>query len=157
VTDPELRAARTADADALLRMERAAGRAVLGHVFPPEQFPYPSDEVRDRWTRVLHDSTSTTLIATLDGLDAGFASWSGDTLHHLGVVPEVHRRGIGSVLLAHAQAAILEEHAVARLWVLVENHAAIAFYERSGWQTTDLQRRAEFPPYPDELQMTKRR
>jgi putative acetyltransferase len=47
------RQATPEDAQALLDVERAAGIAALGHIFPPGMYPFPADEVRAKWEAAL--------------------------------------------------------------------------------------------------------
>ena len=134
----EMRAATADDVDALLAMERSTNLVMLAHVFPPERFEYPAAEVRARWQRVLSDASYSCLIAAVDGVEAGYVAWAGDVIHHLGVHPTFHRRGVGTDLLVSAENAIFARHESAHLWVLIENTAAIQLYARNGWRETAL-------------------
>lgn len=136
-------------------MERATSELMLAHVFPPESFPYPSNEVLARWELVLADTTYCCLIATVDGTPAGYVAWADDLIQHLGVDPTFHRMGVATQLLATAEQSIFASTDVARLWVLVANKTAIEFYCRNSWRTTGRRRRAEFPPFPIETEMCK--
>lgn len=147
-----LRDATPSDADLLLSLERAANVPALPHIFPPDEYPYPDDDVRARWVSVLGDPSYDCHIAGVDGAEVGFVAWRDTTIHHLGVLPSAQRAGVGGALMQAALDAIAAEHAVARLWVLHENHAAIAFYEATGWTPTGASQTAEFPPYPVEVE-----
>ena len=46
------RPAREDEAGALRDLERAANLVALGHVFPPDRFPFPDDAVLARWAIV---------------------------------------------------------------------------------------------------------
>ena len=151
-----MRTATADDVDGLLAMERSTNLVMLAHVFPPERFEYPTAEVRARWQRVLSEASYSCLIATVDEVDAGYVAWAGDVIHHLGVHPNFHRRGVGTHLLASAENVIFARHELAHLWVLIANTSAVQLYARNGWQKTALRRRAEFPPFPLEVQMSKR-
>jgi RimJ/RimL family protein N-acetyltransferase len=39
-----------------------------------------------------------------------------------------------------------------RLWCLAENHRARRLYDRLGWRPTGVERAAEWPPHPVELE-----
>ena len=49
------RAASRDDLVALRDLERAANLAALGHVFPPERYPFPDDDVLARWALLFED------------------------------------------------------------------------------------------------------
>jgi hypothetical protein len=61
----ELRSAKPSDAALLQGMEQATSVRLLSHIFPPERFPYPAEEVRARWTGVLASEAYSCLIANL--------------------------------------------------------------------------------------------
>lgn len=74
----------------------------LPHWFGFEQANVDSAAVADR---------SPTVIASLDGADVGFLtlvhhSAHAAEIHVMGVLPEHHRRGIGRLLVAHAEASL---------------------------------------------------
>ncbi|WP_285309583.1 GNAT family N-acetyltransferase [Stenotrophomonas maltophilia] len=75
-------------------------------------------------------------VALLDGVLAGFISiWLPDSfVHHLYVAPHLQRRGIGAALLhhglRHCKASVA---ATPSLKCLQSNAAALAFYQRQGW------------------------
>ena len=146
-----LRSAVPADVDELLRVEREANLPALHEVFPPDEFPYPDAEVRDRWARVLRDPCYDVMLAVDDGALVGFVAWRGAVVEHLGVHPSVQRRGLAGLLLARAVPSISPE--LPSLWVLVDNAGARAFYTQLGWRATGRARRAEFPPYPHEVEL----
>ena len=50
---PFLRRARARDAEAVFEVQRAASLAALGHIYPPDRFPYPDAEVRAHWRDAL--------------------------------------------------------------------------------------------------------
>src|SRR5437762_14230040 len=67
------RPATTADADALTALERDTNLVALAHVFP--DVPYPYDEVRERWVRLLADAEVRVEVAGPSGrLEIGRAS-----------------------------------------------------------------------------------
>lgn len=151
----ELRRARPDDAACFQLMEQATSELMLAHVFPPENFPYPSNQVRARWELVLADMAHSCLIAIVDGTPAGYVAWADDLIQHLGVDPKFHRLGVATRLLSTAEQSIFTTAEDAYVWVLVENKTAIEFYRRNSWRTTARRRRAEFHPFPIEAQMSK--
>src|SRR4249919_2288282 len=70
------RPATASDAEAL---------AALAHVFP--DVPYPTDEVRERWLRLIADpDVSVEVVGAAGRLDV-YLAWDEERLRHLGVRP----------------------------------------------------------------------
>ena len=150
-----IRRARPDESVLLTQLERAASEAELGHVFDPHRYPYPTADVERRWQDLLHDPLTSVRILEVAGKPVGFVAFDGQTVLHLGVAPEQTRRGYGSALLRNAAAEIFNGGgSVARLWVLTENTTARRFYARLGWTDTGRRRACEFPPYPEELELS---
>jgi GNAT superfamily N-acetyltransferase len=153
-TGLRIRRARPDESRLLTRLERAASEQALAHVFPPSQHPYPFSEVVRRWRRVLGDRLMHAYLLEVLDSPVGYVAFNADTVHHLGVVPDYQRRGYGTALLEFACTEIYGGGArEAFCWVLVENHAARAFYRGRGWIETGERQRSEFPPHPESLQM----
>ncbi|SFR01595.1 Ribosomal protein S18 acetylase RimI [Enterobacter sp. kpr-6] len=72
-------------------------------------------------------------VAEQDGHRVGFASVQGNNnfLHNLFVDPAFQGKGVGSALLEKVQSGFTSTGA---LKCLVENEAALGFYQRHGWQ-----------------------
>ena len=99
----QLREATTADLAALRDLERAANLAALGHVFPPDRFPFPDDAVLARWSLVLDEPGVTTLVSQDDdGSLVLFAAYDDETLRHLAVHPDHWGQGLASAAIATA-------------------------------------------------------
>lgn len=149
------RAAGTADLTALLDLERAANLAALSHVFPPERYPFPDQDVLARWALVLEDPGCVVLVADRPadrGGLAAYAAYDHTSLRHLAVHPEHW----GTGLAGHAVRAVLAAIAArggteASLWCLEENHRARRVYEHLGWRATDERQDAPWPPHPVEM------
>ena len=156
-TGIRIRRARWHEHGLLTRLERSASRAALGHVFPADDYPYPTAAVRRRWRRRLRDRMMHVRILDLFENPIGLVAYeSAGTLRHLAIVPQQARRGYGSLLLEYAIQEIFDSGAEsAQLWVLVENEGARAFYRSRGFHTTDERRDSEYPPYPRELKMVR--
>ncbi len=157
--DPTWRRAGPDDAPALLALERAASLAGLGHVFPEDRFPYPDDGVLARWSLVLDDPD--TVVDVLDATDATLdcvvAYDDAGTVRHLAVAPARWGRGLGARAVRHAEAALRAAgRRELRLWCLVENARARALYERLGWDPTGATQPAPWPPYPTEMEYSRR-
>jgi GNAT superfamily N-acetyltransferase len=143
------RRATADDAVALRDLERAANLAGLAHVFPAAQFPFPDDDVLARWRATLAEPGVTVLVT-----DGAFTSWDGDgRLRHLAVHPDRWGSGLGRQGVELAVAALRAAGATPTLWVLVANHRARRLYEHLGWEPTGRARRAEWPPYPEEIEL----
>ena len=140
------RAATPSDAAALTDLERDANLVALAHVFLDT--PYPADDVRARWERVLLDPDVRVDVCGLPARLDAYVCWDQSLLRHLAVRPE--RWGTGL-----ARRAIGRAVGVRRLWCLVENHRARGLYEHLGWQPTGREQRAEWPPYPREMEYAR--
>ncbi|MFD6970016.1 GNAT family N-acetyltransferase [Streptomyces sp. NPDC059949] len=68
-----------------------------------------------------------------EGRIIGFSILDGPTIDLMMVDPDHHRRGLGRLLLQHAEAALLAQHSTIRLESFAENAAANSFYEACGW------------------------
>ena len=152
-----IRRARPDEVRRLARMERAASEAALGHIFPPEDYPYPTEEIARRWRRLLRNPR--VQVRVLDVFDApvGYLAYDEERVRHLGVVPHQGGQGYGTRLLDHACDEIFAAgSAESTLWVLEDNTGAREFYRNRGWLETDERRECEFPPFPAELRMVRR-
>ena len=109
----------------------------------------PSDDLVAIWREVYRDDYVALLpagvdllfeprgeawVAEADGAAAGFAYVDSEWLDELWVRKPFQRRGVGTVLVRHAE-TIMREAGVARarLSVLQANTRAIALYRRLGW------------------------
>lgn len=146
------------DLVALAELERDANRAALGHVFPPERFPFPFDDVLARWRLVLDDPAAVVLVAEEGESDrlAAYVAYDDDTLRHLAVHPDAWSRGLATAAIETALHAMdLRGSTAASLWVLEHNHRARRLYEFLGWTPTDDVREAPWPPHPVEMRYTR--
>lgn len=148
-----MREATENDLGALRDLEREANLAALGHVFPPDRYPFPDDDVLARWRIVLDDPDVTTLVE--DAEDGGlvlFCAYDETTVRHLAVRPDHWGRGLASRAIDTAlQAMDRNGTTSASLWCLVENHRARRLYEYLGWQPTEDRQEAPWPPHPEEM------
>ena len=150
-----IRQARDGEADLLAGIQRDASVAAFAHVFPPEQYPYPIDDVRQRWTEALASPELTVLVSEEDGAPVGAAGYRHDWLDGLYVVPELWGRGVGAELHDHVLDRLRERGSPqCHLWVLEENHRARRFYERRGWHQNGTTRVVPFPPNPTDVGYT---
>lgn len=148
------RLATPADAEALRDLERAANLASLGHVFPPQRYPYPDRGVLDRWRQTLaEEGVRVEVVDGLGGL-AGLGvlvAHDPTTLRHLAVHPDAWGSGLGRAAVVRAVARIAATGAErAVLWCLEANARALGLYAHLGWQATGRTRRAAWRPHPVE-------
>ncbi|HET7430684.1 MAG TPA: GNAT family N-acetyltransferase [Nocardioides sp.] len=145
-SETAFRPATAADARALTELERDTNLVALAHVFPG--VPYPEDDVHARWSALLADPRVRVEVAgPADRLDV-YLAWDDVRLRHLGVRPERWGEGL-------ARAALARAGGVRRLWVLADNDRARGCYEHLGWAPTGREQRAEWPPYPTEVEYAR--
>jgi ribosomal protein S18 acetylase RimI-like enzyme len=155
-TGLRIRRARPDESRVLTRLERAASEDALGHIFPPEEYPYPVTEITRRWRRLLRDPRIRVHVLERDTEPVGFVAFEATRIRHLGVLPDHARRGYGSALLDFATEEIFAGGAaIAELWVLVGNAGARAFYATQHWRETGERRDCEYPPEPPEMRLVK--
>lgn len=139
-----------ADAGLLSDLERDANLVALAHVFPSAVHPFPYDGVLERWRAVLAaDAVVVDVLEGSDGLDA-LVAYDTCVLRHLAVRPARWGQGVAGDAVARAGAA-----GARRLWCLADNHRARGLYEHLGWRPTELTRRAEWSPYPLEVEYAR--
>jgi GNAT superfamily N-acetyltransferase len=149
----EVRQARADEADTLMAIQRAAAVDAFAHIYPPEEYPFPDDDIGAIWVDALADPDIEVYVAECDGVAAGSVSVGDEFLRTLYVLPGYQGRGVGSALhdfaLSRLRARGVRE---ARLWTLEGNDAGRRFYERRGWRLTDETRVVPFPPNPIDVQ-----
>ncbi|MBD5627013.1 MAG: GNAT family N-acetyltransferase [Desulfovibrio sp.] len=135
----EIRAARAADHPALVALWRRSVEA--SHAFlAPGDLGDIENEVRRGLTAVPE-----LWLAEAEGAPAGFLGCTGSHVDMLFVAPGHFRRGVGSLLLAHARRL----HGPLRLSANEANAAALAFYRARGFRVTGRSPvDSEGRPYP---------
>ena len=146
---PTFRLAVDGDDEALTAVERAASMRALGHVFPPQEHPYPTADVRERWRGLLRDQEVRVGIAEDRAGPAACVAVDDEVLRHLAVRPDRWGTGVARAALEWAG----RNATVTRLWCLEENHRALGFYRHLGWTPSGRRQRAEFPPFPAEVEL----
>lgn len=152
------RVAREDDLVGLRDLERTANLAALGHVFPPDRYPFPDDDVLARWRIVMDDPTVRILVVDDPRSSAliAYAAHDDTTLRHLAVHPDHWGEGLATAAIESALHAMdLHGATSASLWCLLENHRARKLYEYLGWRPTDDRREAPWPPHPTEVRYTR--
>jgi GNAT superfamily N-acetyltransferase len=150
-----IRQARADEAETLAAIQRDASLAALAHIFPPERYPYPIAEIRQRWSDALADPVMTVFVAEQDTAIGGVAACRAEWLDGLYVRPALWGRGVGREL--HDE--VLDRlraggSARCHLWVLEHNDRARRFYERLGWRENGDTRVVPFPPNPIDVGYT---
>ena len=150
-----IREARLDEAEALAGIQRAASVAAFAHIFPPDRYPYPIDDVQARWVVAVEDPVLTVLVAELNGAPAAVAGCRAEWLDGLYVRPEHWGSGLGRKL--HDE--VLDRLRAGgsprcHLWVLEHNDRARRFYERLGWRENGDTRVVPFPPNPIDVGYT---
>ncbi|MFC7933219.1 GNAT family N-acetyltransferase [Streptomyces cinereoruber] len=74
---------------------------------------------------------------TQDGRIVGFSVLDGSTVDLMMVDPDHHRRGLGRLLLRHAEETLLARYPSIRLETFPDNTRAMSFYEACGWVLGD--------------------
>jgi len=144
-----IRAARPDEADTLLAIQREACVEAFPHIYPPEQYPFPDDGVRDVWREALADPDIDAYVAEEDGEAVGCVAVGGVFLRNLYVVPARWKSGLGTALHDLALGRLRERGCrEAKLWTLEENGIARSFYEKRGWTLNGETRIVPFPPNP---------
>ena len=134
------------EAETHFAIQRAACLPALAHVFPPELYPFPDDEIRRRW----REWTGTVFVAERDGVTVGVAGVEACWLHGFYVRPEWWGSGVADELHAAAVDA-MPDCAELKLWVLEENHRARRFYEKRGRRQNGETRVVPYPPSPTDI------
>ncbi len=124
----ELRPAGPQDGDAIAAVFGAARRDAMAYL--PDL--HTAAEDRAHFAGVVADGAST--VAVDEGRVVGFVALGPAQVEHLYVEPGSWRRGIGTALLRHAQAA---RPGGLDLWVFQRNTGAVAFYERHGFRIAE--------------------
>ena len=145
----QIREARRSDDQILLEIQRAASLAAFRHIFPPAQYPFPTEGVRKTWQEELASPEVRVLIAERNGRPVGAASYATQRFSQLWVLPEAWGSGIAQALYAQVMRGLdALGGSPCRLWVLDQNHRARRFYERRGWRVDGRQMNTRYPPYP---------
>lgn len=150
-----LRAATSADVEALLDVQQPAAVQGLGHIFPQDHHPFPREAIASRWLTEIADPDVSAYVYTEPyGSIQGFAAIRGHELLHFGTALPTWGTGLASrfhdALLEVTTEALGESTLTLR--VFEENRRARRFYDKHGWQPTGRNSRTSFPPHPVLLQ-----
>ena len=139
------------DLPVLLPLQEEGAVAALSHIFPQDLSPFQREVIMERWGRDVGDPAVYAYVAADErGRLSGFAAIRGSELLRFGTA----RRLWGSGLATHLHDFVVEElertSDAPYLWLRVfeENRRARRFYEKLGWQATDIRTQSTFPPRP---------
>ena len=131
------------EAETHFAIQRAACLPALAHIFPPELYPFPDDEVLRRW----RDFAGTVSWPSATAPRSGSPVWRRAGCTASTSLPEWWGTGVADELHAEALAA-MPDCPELKLWVLEENHRARRFYEKRGWRLNGETRVVPYPPSP---------
>ena len=147
-----IRGATVQDAPALDRLNVRLLQAAYGGQLPDERLERPGERAAGWECGLRRDrAQDPVLIAEEVGWVVGFAvvgpaqdAEGAGELYAINVDPDHWGTGVGSALLAAAQAELARlGYAEAVLWVLADNARGRRFYEVAGWTTDGTQRTSE--------------
>ncbi len=78
------------------------------------------------------------LVVTFQGEVAGFAVGTGHHVDLLMIDERLHRRGLGTLLLARLEEHLFRQHDALELESFRDNDQANAFYRKHGWHVTGV-------------------
>ena len=131
-----IRAAVPADAEAIDRVHVRAWEHAYSDFIAPDRMKSarPEEERVPEWRERMTHPEIRTWVYELDGFIAGFASAGPSELWALYVDPMAQGAGVGTALLAHAEAHLRGD---AELWVFSANEHGRRFYEARGWSCVE--------------------
>jgi RimJ/RimL family protein N-acetyltransferase len=141
-----------ADVPAVLDLQEPGAVRGLARVFPQDTYPFPRDEIAQRWLREINTPGVDCFVVLADTRVVGFAAIQDDEFLHFGIALE--RWGSGIAQTAHdAVLDVMRSRHVQLAWlrVFADNGRARRFYEKLGWTTTGESSRSSFAPYPELL------
>lgn len=152
-----VRLATVADARWIADVHVASWQVAYRGLIPDDALDAMTPSQREpMWQRILTDPALAidVLVADRDGEVIGFTSLGPDDerpedgdylmMHTLYLNPVSMRRGVGTALLAAAEARMRERGAcTGSLRVMTDNAAAIGFYQARGWQEASNSARIE--------------
>ncbi len=136
----------------VLDVQEPAAILGLAEVFPQEVYPFPREQIAQRWLREIQTPGLDCYVVLHGSSIAGFAAIRGDEVLHFGLAVEHW----GSGLAQSAHGAVLDRmrsRGIARAWLTVftANRRARRFYERLGWYPTGHRTFSTVPPFAELL------
>jgi RimJ/RimL family protein N-acetyltransferase len=141
-----------ADLMDVLDVQAPAAALGLAAVFPQDAYPFPRDDVAQRWLQEIATPGIDCYVVLHGGRVVGFAATRDSEFLHFGIAVEQWGSGIAQ----RAHDAVLDrmrERGVRRAWlrVFTQNGRGRRFYEKLGWHPTGDRTHSSFPPHPELL------
>lgn len=142
----------TADVPKVLDVQELGAVLGLSAVFPQDVYPFPRDDVAQRWLQEIATPGIDCYMVVLDGAVVGFAAIRDDEFLHFGTAVEHWGTGIAQV----AHDAVLDRmrsRGVQGAWlrVFTGNGRGRRFYEKLGWHPTGERTHSSHPPHAELL------
>jgi RimJ/RimL family protein N-acetyltransferase len=147
-----LRAMTTADVSDVLDVQEPGAVLGLSGVFPQDAYPFPRDDVAQRWLQEIPAPGIDCYVVLLEGAVVGFAAIRGDEFLHFGTA--VEHWGTGIAQTAHdAVLDRMRSRGVQWAWlrVFTGNGRGRRFYEKLGWHPTGERTQSSYPPHAELL------
>ncbi len=140
------------DIPVVLDIQKPSAVRGLSDVFPQDLYPFPRDNVAQRWQQELTTPGINCYVVLLGDTVVGFAATRDDELLHFGIAVEHWGTGIARTAL-DAVLGRMRNRGIQRAWLLVftGNGRGRRFYEKLGWRPTGQRNHSSFPPYPQLL------
>jgi RimJ/RimL family protein N-acetyltransferase len=139
-----------ADVPDVLGVQEPGAVLGLADVFPQDLYPFPREDVAQRWREEIETPGIDCYVVVLEGAVVGFAAIRGGEFLHFGTATE--RWGSGVAQAAHdAVVDRMRALGVQRAWlrVFTANRRGRRFYEKLGWHPTDERTHSSFPPHAE--------
>lgn len=141
------------DIEELLIVQKDCSIEGLGHIFPQQTNPFPTEQLRERWKDEIKDQNVGTYIANdKAGKIIGFGATKENEMLHFGVATQFWGSGLAREfhdwLLHKIETTTDGESTFFCLRVFEENYRARRFYEKLGWKNTEIKSQTDFAPYP---------
>ncbi len=144
-----IRPALVDDLEACCSVQKAADLAAFPHIFPPDRFAFPAEQVTERWRENLSHPDRVCWVFEDDAQIVGTAVLIGSLFDSITVIPEKWGTGVAQALYAtvleHARSQGVEK---LELWVMEQNTRARRFYAARGWKPDGGIKELPFPPHP---------
>lgn len=125
-----IRFASAEDIPALARVWHDGWHSGHAHLSPDVAIGRPFAFFLPRIETALPDC----IVATVKDAIVGFASWEGDGIGQVFVLPEWHGKGVAPLVLSAAEQKLREQgHSLIWLQCQIGNTRARRFYEKHGW------------------------
>jgi len=131
----QIRKASPADVETLIALSRSTIRASYRPFLGDEAVEaFVGSGAADQYVTD-HIEQSTVIVA--DGAIVGYAVCKGNVIDLMMIDQRLHRRGFGTKLLQHCEAALFRHYRELTLESFVDNDHANNFYLKNGWENVE--------------------